>query len=554
MESGFNFKKRRHWQGFNQDAVSAFGRLPVLDSTIETAPGRPLIPSEIEQHTTHSSNAGRIGELGPQLLDESESDSCIGRTGHTDLSEAAAAEAADSPNPSVGSNLSTAHRAGVTVRQRANRRQGTGDLSQLSFVERMGAAGEDLENVLDNLNLLPSVGSDALEALEQQANDPYHDLQATHGQSTDDGGDGLPVTLAGMPVTTLETSSAPGAGVDASATIPAFQRVDKPDRFKLFGDLPPETDALVNQHFFAYVLRAWAFKFHVSRIAITALLALIWGYFGEYLGVNRLLLRFRGPIPHTANTLYDKSAKVTSVVGFKALEPKKIPLPPDDNIKGRWGQRYIVVHVPPDLRHNLALPLMNPDLSSPSTPFFYDPETRIPDGFVCACTWLSENETIARNERLARVDLSEEVKQYPGMDAADVTAIAVGCNLFVDSAQCFQSQTAAVTAALYRVTNLHPSVQEQPRGVVLGGTWIAPGVVSAAKVAEKDVSLNASSATLDRFALVVNQIYLEVIADPLRKALTGPALIVRASRLGLPSSFKTQVRTACVCIPRCSRP
>ena len=440
----------------------------------------------------------------------------------------------------------------------SRRRRRAGNRNEPSILELLGPAGDDLDDVLEGV--LPS--GDELAELELRANDPDAALRG----DADDGDDG-PVILAAAPSAPGPLPEAAGAsdadqaalqvaggpvalppGPAGGAAVPApgpqGPRQDKADSFVLFGDIPPTVQSSVAENFFAVVIRAWAFKFNVSRVAVTALLALLWGVLGTFLGVSRSLFRRRGPIPTTAKTLYCHSARVTDAVGFTLLEKVKIELGTDEAIRGRWRGRFVEGWVSPDLRQALAIPVLNPDLNSPATPAYYDPEERMPPGFVCASTWLCDEERAARNERLARVNLVEEVKQHPGMDPTNVGVMAIGVNPFYDSGQAFDTQSAAVTAALYRVTNLHPSVCHQPKGIVIGGHWIPPGIVSAAKVAQEDVSMNASPATKDRKELVMNDIWMKIAVQPLMAALTGAALFVRAKNLrGLPPHYPYQVWT-----------
>lgn len=439
----------------------------------------------------------------------------------------------------------------------SRRRRRTGNRDEPSILELLGHAGDELDDLLEGL--LPS--GDELAELEQRANDPDSALRG----DADDGDDG-PVVLAAAPSAPglgplpeaggasaaaqaalqvaggpLAVALPPGPG---GAAAPLGPRQDKADKFVLFGDIQPSVQSSVVDNFFAFLLRAWAFKFGVSRVAVTALLALLWGVLGNFLGISRSFFRRRGPIPTTAKTLYRHSARVTDAVGFTLLKKVKIGLGTDEAIRGRWRGRFVEAWVSPDLRQALAIPVLNPDLNSPATPAYYDPEERMPPGFVCASMWLCDEERAARNERLARVNLVEEVKQHPGMDPANVGVMAIGVNPFYDSGQAFDAQSAAVTAALYRITNLHPSVCHQPKGIVIGGHWIPPGIVSAAKVAQEDVSMNASPATKDRKELVMNDIWMQITAKPLMAALAGPALFVRAKKLrGLPPDYPYQVRT-----------
>lgn len=330
----------------------------------------------------------------------------------------------------------------------------------------------------------------------------------------------------------------------ARAAAPALPVAEAPDDLIFFGDIPDTVDGVVETNYFAFILASWAFRYHVSRVAVTALLALLWGMLGRFLGIGTWLIKRRGPFPQTAKTVFDRAARVNDEVGLELFRKDTVPLT-DPGIKGRWQRRHVEVCVPVDLRKCVALPLMNPDLNNPVTPAYYDHATPLPPGFVTACTWLGEKERAARAARLARVDLQAELTaQYPSIKPADVTVVAVGLNPFIDAAQAYEAQTAAVTGVLYRVTNTHPSVREQPKSIALGGTWIAPGVVSAAKVAGEDVSLRASSATLDRMHLVTNDIYMKVVVGPLRKALTGPALFIRAKHFrGLRGDVKARVRS-----------
>jgi len=434
----------------------------------------------------------------------------------------------------------------------SRRRRRTGNRDEPSILELLGAAGDDLDELLERV--LPS--GDELAELEHRANDPD---SALRGDAVD-GVDG-PVVLVAAPSAPGPLPEAAGASAAAQAApqvagpvalppgpggaaAPRGPRQDKPDNFVLFGDIQPSVQSSVVVNFFAFILRAWAFKFGVSRVAVTALLALLWGVLGNFLGISRSLFKRRGPIPTTAKTLYRHSARVTDAVGFTLLKKVKIGLGTDEAIRGRWRGRFVEGWVSPDLRQALAIPVLNPDLNSPATPAYYDPEERMPPGFVCASTWLCDEERAARNERLARVNLVEEVKQHPGMDPANVGVMAIGVNPFYDSEQAFDAQSAAVTAALYRITNLHPSVCHQPKGIVIGGHWIPPGIVSAAKVAQEDVSMNASPATKDRKELVMNDIWMQIAAKPLMVALAGRALFVRAKKLrGLPPDYPYQVRT-----------
>ena len=396
------------------------------------------------------------------------------------------------------------------------------------LVVRLGAEGSDLARVIED-----ALGSDAQnDDVERAANDDDDESAAVN--------------------------EAPGVNADSDVADDGAARrrqpyrVDVSDTFNLVGDIPDGTEAAVKQHFFAFVLNAWAARFLVSQAAVTALLLLLRGLLGVVLNIPRYVFARGGAVPGTARTLFGPrhAGAVARAMNLSILLPEVIPLPDDDNLRGRGHQRILTVYVSPDLRVNCALPLLDSSINNTATPMHYLPQPVLPAGFVCAGSYYSPVECARRQERLERAtrELPADIAAFPGMLVKHVGIVAVGVNIFLDSAQLHKNQTAAVHGFLLTPTNLHGDVTEQASSVAIGGMWLPATIIQANKVNGEDVSMRASQATHDRRAMLESTVYKTVVVDPVRKMIMGPALVVRATSLkGLPPEYPYQVRNRWIC-------
>jgi hypothetical protein len=351
-------------------------------------------------------------------------------------------------------------------------------------------------------------------------------------------------------------SEAEAAVVPATAVAPGppvvlkVPRIDFPDNFVLLGDVPQTVHKLADTYYLPLMLKYWATRFLVPLVAVTELLRLFHGNFGQTLGVNSRHIKRGGTIPATAVTLFKYADKVTKELGLNLLSPGEVPLPNDDNLRVRGTKHAAEYYYSPDLAITLALKLMNPALNSQVTPFYYDMNPTLPPGVYCGPTYFSPEELaerlIARDRALVKLP-TVLARDLPGVDPAKVGIIAVLCNLFVDSVCPYGNQASSIHVSLISPTSWHPAVANSPEAVAVTGLWIPPTVLRATKVAQEDTSKTASPATKFNHALVTAQLYKHAVADPMLALYTREPLIVRAKDLqGLPIDYPHQVREECI--------
>jgi hypothetical protein len=237
-------------------------------------------------------------------------------------------------------------------------------------------------------------------------------------------------------------------------------------------------------------------------------------------------------------------------MGFnELLVAGRVDLPDDPSLRAWGGRPYVEYYYAPDLRKNIAVKLMDPRLT---VDFLFDPDMSLVDGVFCADIYLSETSRSKRKQALIRAHETLEADiaaQIPGTPSRNVGMIAVGLHTFVDAVSPHKWNLATnIHAFLAAPTNLRADVAQSPDSVALVGMWNPCKVLKgkkASKSAVDDHAHNASPATLAAAARVESVLYEKVVAMPVRKALTGGSLIVRASSLpGLPNTYPFRVRVS----------
>ena len=346
------------------------------------------------------------------------------------------------------------------------------------------------------------------------------------------------------------SGSTDGLEADGSgqSTASAQRRSFPPDRFRLFGDVPAEVLRLGEDRILELSLQNLAATYLIPIAAITALLLLLHGLFGQRLGVLRSLLTRGGGIPRTAKTLFRHANEVTSALGLSdLLRAEKLPLPDDPGLRAWGGRPYVEYYFAPDLRKNIALKLMDPKLSKG---FYFDPGASLAAGWACADIYLSPSSKAKRLKAVerARSTLAADIaEQIPGTPTSAVGIIAVGLHSFIDGVSPHKWNLATnVKSFLAAPTNLRTDVSQSPESVALCGMWNSCRVLRAAKASKAavdDQAVNASPATEAAAARVDAHLYEYVVANPVKQALTAGSLIVHASSLpGLPDDYPYQVR------------
>lgn len=453
------------------------------------------------------------------------------------LPQPASPQAARSPSPDSSSAPAQSVgllRRPLTAADSFSRR---GNHAQ-SLINRLGADGDALAAVVNDYLAV------------DEADDGTADILANEQFDEDDIADML-AAEALLPGAVASAAAAPAGSSGSVRDV----RVDLPDNFTIFGDVSKEATTAASDNFFAIALYKLALRFLIPQAAITMLLLLFHGTFGAWLGIKPHQLVRTGPIPKTAHTLYIYAGRVALALNLSLLEPASIPLPYDDNLRGRGSKRAVDVHYGPDLSKSIALKLMNPDLNSQATPMHFLPISPVPDGFFCADTYYSDEEHVLR---LAALAAAKETlpgiiaAQLPGVDPGRVGQIAVGLSTFIDAVSPTTDPSAAIDAFLIGISNMHTATAQSAQSVVLAGLCNSPGVLSQLKVLGTDVSVRASPQTLGFAEQIQQEVYAKVIAHPMRKLLDKRNLIVRASSLqGLPPNYPHQVRRNCRYSIRC---
>lgn len=339
----------------------------------------------------------------------------------------------------------------------------------------------------------------------------------------------------------------------AAAGVARVARVDVPDGFRLFGDVPANVrrDANTDEYFIPLVLEHWASRHVIAGVAVTDLLKLFHGVFGARLGVRSEHLERGGVIKETARSMFEISYDLIEALGLeRLLVPGEVDIPPEeDNLKAKGASHAVPYWFAPDLALNIVLKLMDPLLNSPEAPMFFELDPRLPDGIFCGPTYHSKAEVEERRAVFERARAQLEAacdKAIPGVDLARVRIIAIGVGNFIDAVSPQNNQMTTVYASLVGISNLHPSVAQSPLGVVLAGLWNPPAVLSAKKIAGQDTSMNASAKTRGHAAAVDAITQDRVVAAPMRKLLKRRPLIMRSSNFPGLWNIPEPVRQACL--------
>ena len=335
---------------------------------------------------------------------------------------------------------------------------------------------------------------------------------------------------AAAPAAEPDVGGAPAQGQAGGVAAARRRRVDVPDGITLPGDVSADALALAEQRFLPLCLHDWATRHLVPQVAVTALLRMFHGRFGQILGVKRIHLVRRGNIPQTATTAFDYSAEVTDALGLDMLRPGKVFLPAGDfNLVGRGTERFVTYWAAPKLMLNVAYKLMNPALNAEETPMLYDINPALPAGMYCGPTYYSAAELRDRRaayERALAALPAVLARLLPGVTVDQVRIICIGLNAFFDGVNPRGNQADDIFAFLLGITNLHPAVAQSPHGVVVGGFWNAPRVLRKAKIAHGDVAMTASPLTMSNEATVTAMLYKNAVAKPLQELLEGEPLVM----------------------------
>lgn len=490
----------------------------------------------------HEHPAGALAERRPDAADPADLEAARNDTypDHAEAHESAAgdgdhdaAHRAEGPAYNDGAAAPAGAAAGVAARPYYDERRlrppqfapsrRRPDSDRRPLVDRLGADGDILAEELDAV-LPQSSEEDA--AAEKAANDIEAPDVQVNWQSLaaeaaaplaggDEGGQGGgPEAAAAQPLP-VPPGPPPAGRIDVL--------VD--DGYTLFGDSPREVQDFAQDRALELSLQWWALTFLIPTVAVTALLALLHGLFGQRLGVFSNLLRRGGALPRTARALFQHASAVLDAMGFsRLLVSGQVELPNDPALRAWGGRHYVEYFYAPDLRKCIAALLMNPKLT---TGFYYDPHVGLDARWVCGDVHLSAVSRARRLERVerARETLAEDIRdQIPGARASDVGIIGVGLHGFVDGTSPHKWNLATnVTAFLASPSNLRADVINSPDSVALVGLWNSCKVLRAAKskAATEDNALNASPATIAAAARVDAELLEHVVAVPLRDALSG---------------------------------
>ena len=339
-------------------------------------------------------------------------------------------------------------------------------------------------------------------------------------------------------------AAAPGGGAAAPAARALPPRVDVPDDFVLFGDVPQAVRTAAVDNATAYTIRGWASQFLVAQVAVTELLTLLRGSLGSLLGLTRVTKQL---LPKSAATLYRVAARVAAKLHLDTLlESIKIPLPGNANVVARGNQRYVEVIRSPDLAYNCTIPLFDPALCSwPSAPLHYERASHVPAGFFCADTYYRADENAARNDAFVRAEATLDADiaaQIPGIPRSRVAILACGVNWFYDAVNPMRNMSTAVNAFLIRLTNFPMVVARSAYSVIVAGLSTPVAIIRSKRIGKKVTAVNPSPATESDKAMVETAVTMATIVEPMLALFRRGTLIVRAAHIcGLPPWFPFQV-------------
>jgi hypothetical protein len=243
-----------------------------------------------------------------------------------------------------------------------------------SLYDRLGDDGDDLAEAVDEALGPQQVGNE--EADDREAN-MVHDWLASAAEAENGGGGGVDDVqpddklVDAAPAAAGGAAAAPVAAAAPQQAPPRLPRVDVPDRYKLFGDVPDSAKSKAKDNFLAMSLRNWARNMRVRKAAVTGMLRLYHGEFGEQLGVKAHHLVKGGAIPQTAKTLFERADEVGKDLEVDDLLNKVVlPLPEDcPDLVACGTDRTVEAYRSTDIAKHLALTLMNPELNSRAAPF-----------------------------------------------------------------------------------------------------------------------------------------------------------------------------------------
>jgi hypothetical protein len=373
--------------------------------------------------------------------------------------------------------------------------------------------------------------------LNAGALDREGDDDAMEGDAAIEAGEGGVEAAALLLAQALPGGHAAAVAAGGGGGVPAPALRELLDRHRLPGDVSRKTKADIGANFLSVVLRHWAMRHRVPWSAVTALLALHRGLFGELLGVNRsLLLRnVRGGLPRSAAVLHARGSKINCVLGVpELLVERLIDIPGDDPaIIGSGTQRRMKARVSVDLALNIVYTLMNPALNNSRTPIHHEREPLLPAGYSCGGPYFHEQ--AQRNICFTRMEEELEAAidaQIPGTPVDQVGKLALGVHPFEDSINPPDNQALPVYGFLMMLSNWHVAVARSRNTVVLGGTYQTPLLMKAQKVAEiVESAIAPSKASKKRHAAVVAALQEAVVAEPLHRLFTRTPLIVHAHLL-----------------------
>ena len=404
-----------------------------------------------------------------------------------------------------------------------------------SLVQRLGANGDALESMVAKVvNLDPRAEEFANNFNDQLVDDSGSSDFAEVGAAEGPAADSIAAAQANVAAAAVPSVSGPPV------------RVDKADSYALFGDISEESKALALRRQLALSLHNWASSYGIAGVALTSLLGLHHGSFGEAIGISPTALGGETGLPETAKTLCTHVDAVVDKLGVNLLVAGSVEFAEEPGLKGPGSKRSVEYFYAPDLARNIIAVLMQPGLEGR---VYYDTNLRLPPDYFCADPYFSDCDRDSRNAAIARAraTLADDIaEQIPGAEPGQVGIIAIGAQQFTDGVQPHKgNQAAAVTGLLVGISNLTRDVAESPTYVVLGGLINPPKVIRQDKIkaAVGDTSLNASPATLAADARIEAELYERVVAEPMQKLLTRNTIIVRACHLTwLPPDYPYQVR------------
>jgi len=411
-----------------------------------------------------------------------------------------------------------------------------------SLLARAGPDGEDLAHAIER-EIGHAAEHDALE--EKAANDVPRYFAGVVDEDDEPAGAAACGAAAAAAVPAGGAAAPPAAPAGAAAPGVLPPRVDVPDGFVLFGDVPQVVRTAAADNATAYTMRGWASQFLVAQVAVTELLTLLRGSLGSLLGMSRVAQQL---LPKSAATMYRAAERVSAKLRLDTLlVSTRIPLPGNANVVARGSQRYVEVIKSPDLAYNCTIPLFDPALCSwPSAPLHYERVSHVPGGFFCADSYYSADENAARNEAFVRAEATLDADiaaQIPGIDRSRVAIFACGVNWFYDAVNPMRNMSTAVNAFLIRLTNFPMAVARSAYSVILAGLSTPVAIIRSKKIGKIVKAVKHTPTTESDKAMVETAVTMETIVNPMLALFSRGTLIVRAAHIcGLPPWFPFQVR------------